>query len=348
MSGSGKEDIPFMEKVVFSHLGRRSGRTRVRPGTGFDNGVVSVGGGRVMILTSDPVSAIPSFGMELSAWLSVHLIASDYTSSGCDPEFALFTYNFPAKMDRSEREEYVSVVGDECGRLGVTIAGGHSGSYPGGGFTVIGSGTMLGFADERSYVTPAMARAGDAILMTKQAGIEATISLATAFPRTVEARAGAKLASAARGMVSLCSTVADARAARKAGVGAGGLSSMHDATEGGVLGALAEMASASQKQFVVSPEKIPVAAATVAVCRAFGLDPLATMGEGALLITCDPSAVPRIRRELRGLHIDCAEIGWVREGEGLQVGSGARAKRVTAGRDRYWEAYAKGVGRKLT
>jgi len=344
----GKEDIPFMEKAVFAHLGRRSDRTRVGPGTGFDNGVVSVGGGRVMILTSDPVSAIPSFGMKRSAWLSVHLIASDYTTAGCDPELALFTYNFPAEMTRGEREEYIGAIGEECDRLGVTIAGGHSGSYPGGGFTVIGSGTMLGFADEGAYVTPAMAKTGDSIVMTKRAGIEATISLATAFPRTVEMKAGVHAAAAARKMVALCSTVADARAARKVGLGTGGVSSMHDATEGGVLGALAEMASASRKQFVVLPERVPVATATRAVCKAFGLDPLATMGEGALLITCDPSAVPRLRRGLRASNIECAEVGRVREGEGLLVRSGAKARRFVAGRDRYWEAYAEGVRRKLS
>jgi hydrogenase maturation factor len=341
MPYSGKEDNQFMERVVFAHLGRRTRRTRAGPGTGFDNGVVSIGGGRVMILTSDPVSVIPSFGMKQSAWLSVHLVASDYVTSGCDPEYAVFTYNFPAAMSRVDREDYVREIGGECGRLGITIAGGHSGSYPGAGFTVIGSGTMLGFAREGEYVTPAMARVGDSVLMTKGAAIEATISLATSFPKTVEASIGADLAAAAMGMTPLCSVVADARSARKAGLGRAGVSSMHDATEGGVLGALGEMAAASRKQFTVHPERVPVAPQSRAVCKVFGLDPLRTMGEGALLITCDPTAVARLRRELKHSGVECSEIGEVGEGEGVVAKAGGKAAKIVPGPDMYWAAYAK-------
>jgi hydrogenase maturation factor len=301
-----------------------------------------------MILTVDPVSIIPAFGMRLSAWLSVHLIASDYTTSGCDPEYATFTYNFPEETTGGEREEYVRAIGEECDELGVTIAGGHTGSYPGAGFTVIGSGTMLGFGDEGGYVAPSMAQAGDVVLMTKHAAIEATVSLATSFPEFVERRIGSRLARKARSGVRLCSTVADARAARGAGLGRGGVSSMHDATEGGVLGALGEMAAASRKRFVVNPLRIPVAPEGRAVCKAFGLDPLLTMGEGALLITCGHSAAPDLIRSLARTGVGAAEIGTVREGSGLlaEWDDGRRA-RVPFGPDRYWDAYARASGRHL-
>ena len=337
-----------MQRVVYSSLGRHSPRVRLGPGIGLDNGVVSVGRGRVLILTVDPVSVIPAFGMKMSAWLSVHLIASDYTTSGNDPEYAMFAYNFPTEMSETDREEYIRAVGTECNHLGVAIAGGHTGSYPGSGLTVVGSGSMMGFAPENGYLAPSMGREGDRIVMTKHAAIEATCSLATAFPAFVESNVGTTYANRAKKQVSLCSTVADARAARGVGIGVQGVSSMHDATEGGVLGALSEMSLASRKRFSVHLDAIPVAPESRAVCKAFGLDPLKTMGEGALLITCLPERVPALRRVLRRSGVQSAEIGLVERGEGLVMSDTHEHQFVsTAEGDAYWNAYSWAIRRRL-
>ncbi|HKT22490.1 MAG TPA: AIR synthase-related protein, partial [Nitrososphaerales archaeon] len=285
MSHQGKESPAFLEKAVYAHLGAKSEDVVVGPGVGLDNGVFRTGKRSVMIATADPISAIPALGMETSAWLSVHLVASDFTASGVDPGQAIFTYNFPPEMTRAQKAEYVRSIGDACGELGVAILAGHTGTYPGGGFTVIGAGVMLAASEEGRYVTPAMASEGDAILMTKHAGIESALTLATSFPEFLGGKIGTKAVRKASSAVSLCTTVEDARAARRAGLGKGLVSSMHDATDGGVIGALEEMSVASGKSFAVDPLKIPVAEECRAICEAFGIDPLRTMGEGALLIT---------------------------------------------------------------
>ncbi len=347
MVAEAKAGPGFMD-VVYSGLGRRSKRVVVGPGRGLDNAVVSIGEGRVLILTVDPVSAIPGIGMKKSAWLSVHLIASDITASGVDPEFATFSYNFPRTMALPNREEYVESIGAECRRLGVSIVGGNTGSYPGGGFTVIGTGSMLALASEHGYVTPAMAAEGDSILVTKRAAIEATCWLALSFPRFARetlGRAGAKRASDA---VAFCSTVEDAKVARRAGLGAGAVTSMHDCTEGGVLGALGEMADVSGKAFEVQAEKIPVAPETRDLCSAFRLDPLSTMGEGALLITCDPRRVPELERRMSREGIPIAEIGRVTRGSGLLLlNRGKPRRRYRPRSDLYWKAYRQGISRRL-
>lgn len=339
----GKERPGFMSKSVYPFLGAPSERTRVGPGVGLDNGVVSVGGGRVMILTTDPVSMIPPLGARLSSWLSVHLIGSDFTSSGLDPELGVFSYNFPSQMSESQRGSYLRGVGEACRELGVAIAGGHTGSYPGGGLTVIGSGTMLGFAPEGGFVTPAMAGEGDTVLMTKHAGIEAALSMATSFPELSERLAGARQSRGARGLASSCTTVQDARAARKGGLRTR-VTSMHDATEGGVLGALAEMAAASGKAFHVEEDRIPLLPEVREVCRAFGIDPLRSMGEGALLITCRDGEEQGVEARLAGAGIGVRRIGRVRRGEGLWISRGGeRPRRFKQTSDPYWKAYAKAL-----
>jgi hydrogenase maturation factor len=301
-----------------------------------------------MILTVDPVSVIPAFGMKLSAWLSVHLIASDYTTSGADPEFAIFGYNFPPELSSQQKEEYVRSIGDECNKLGISIAGGHTGSYPGGGFTVIGAGTMFGFADDGAYVTPAMAKAGDVILMTKHAAIEATASLARSFPRYIECRLGRRIFQRASELIRLSSTVKDARTARIVGLGGRDVTSMHDATEGGVLGALNEMATASGKLFQAGYEVIPISEEATEVCKIFGLDPLRTMGEGALLLTCGPEAASSLEGNFSRAGIPLSRIGEVKNGSGLILtGEGGQLQKYRPGHDRYWKAYGQAVRLKL-
>lgn len=337
-----------MRTVVYSSLGRPSAKVELGPGVGLDNGVVSVGRGVVMLVTVDPVSIIPAFGLSVSAWLSVHLIASDYTSSGNDPQYATFTYNFPTVVSEADREEYIRSVGKECRRLGVAIVGGHTGSYPGSGLTVIGSGSMLGFARESGYIAPSMARPGDAVVMTKHAAIEATCSLATSFPGFVERKVGTLFAKKAMGLVRHCSTVADARAARKVGLGAEGISSMHDATEGGVVGALHEMATASNRKFAIRTDLIPVTPESRSVCEAFGINPLETMGEGSLLITCAPGRIGDLRIALRHAGISSAEIGSVEKGEGLVLmDSTGRESSFNPHGDAYWRAYYQALARRL-
>jgi hydrogenase maturation factor len=336
----GKAGRELLEGVVYQNLGVKRSEVIKGPGRGLDNAVIGLGGKRVMILTVDPVSVIPSLGMELSGWLSVHLIASDYTTSGLRPEYATFSFNFPPELSGTDRKEYIRSIGEECSRLGVTVAAGHTGSYPGAGFTVIGAGSMFGFGRRRGFVDPSMARSGDMILMTKQAGIEATASLALSFPRYVEEKVGRLRASRAKKLIRSCSTVTDALTAARIGLGRGGITSMHDATEGGVLGGLEEMAYASGTAFHVNEGRINVSEEVGAVCGAFCLDPVDSLSEGTLLATCNPDRLDDLMDEFAESGIPIREIGSVRVGAGLWITEdGGRPKRIKPGPDRYWAAY---------
>jgi hydrogenase expression/formation protein HypE len=343
----GKLGTRMME-VVYRNLGATSKRVVAGPKQGLDNAVISLGKRKVLIVTTDPVSMIPALGAKESAWLSIHLIASDYATSGLLPEFATFDFNFPREMTPSERESYLKEIGSACKRLGVSIVAGHTGSYPGAGYTVVGGGVMFGFAEEDGYVDASMANVGDAVLMTKGIAIEAAASLANSFPIYAEKTVGRSLATRARALTKSCSVVRDAQAAATLGLGTGGVTSMHDATEGGVLGGLSEMAAASGKAFVVDEEKILHIEEAAAVCSAFGLDQFTALSEGTLLITCASEKAGELLRKLEDERIPASLIGTVRKGRGLWVSEkGGSPKKVRPAPDRYWDAYARAVGRGL-
>jgi len=331
-----------MEKVVYRSLGAESPRVIAGPGAGLDNAVVSVGGRKVLVITTDPVSVIPELGPKASAWLSVHLIASDLATSGVPPQFATFDFNFPAQMTAAARKEYLTEIGSACGDLGVSIVAGHTGSYPGAGFTIVGGGVMFGLSESGAYVDPSMAEVGDAVVMTKGAAIEAAAYLANSFPRYTERRIGKRLAGMARTLTGSCSVVKDARVAAGAGLGPSGVTSMHDATEGGVLGGLREMASASAKAFVVKEERFLELEEAAAVCMAFGVDQLRALSEGTLLLTCSFGKADALVRRLRREKIDAEVIGAVRSGSGLWLeGKGRTRSRVRPAPDSYWSAYSR-------
>lgn len=340
--GQGKVSRRFLERVVFSNLGAARPSVLVKPGHGLDNAVVSLGGKKVLIVTTDPLSLVPALGPETSAWESIHLVASDLATSGVAPQFAAVDLNLPPDMELYKVGAYVRALGTECKRLGVAIVGGHTGRYPGSGLTVVGGATMFSLSSEGEYVTPAMAREGDAVVITKGAAIGASAVLSRSFPSTVRDAVGPRALSKAMGRIADCSSVADALTAASVGLRTK-VTAMHDATEGGVLGGLEELSSACGLPILAVEKQIHVPGECAAVCEAFGLDPLTTLSEGTLIITCRPDALEEVRRALSKKKIGSFHVGRVgsrRQGEGLYMVEGARLKRHRPARDRYWEAYA--------
>ncbi len=346
----GKVPREFLESVVFANLGAKRSSLLVGPAHGLDNAVISLGGRKVLIVTSDPLSVIPSIGMKESAWLSVHLVASDLTTSGVSPQFAMLDLNLPPDMELPAVSTYLEAVGDECRKLGIAIVGGHTGRYPGSGYTVVGGGMMFSVAERDAYVTPAMAKPGDAVVITKGAAIGATAVLAHSFPAAVEDKVGRALLRKARSRLRDCSTVRDAQAAASVGLREN-VTSMHDATEGGVLGGLFELSSACGLPVIVRHEEIHVPQEASAVCGVFGLDPLTTLSEGTLILTCRPQGVEDLRGALAEAKVECYEVGRISprgKTKGLWVSSGgSRPLAHTPGPDGYWEAYSDAAGRGL-
>jgi len=92
-------------------------------------------------------------------------------------------------------------------------------------------------------------------------------------------------------------------------VGIGGVSAMHDPTEGGVLQAIWEIAEASKVGFVVDESKITIRNETKVICAMLHVDPLRLMSSGCLLIAADNRKSGRIVRRLEQSGIEAQIIG---------------------------------------
>jgi hydrogenase maturation factor len=343
----GKAGQNILESIIYRSLGASSSQLVVGPAFGADNSVLRLDRGRVLVATSDPLSYIPSLGPKASAWLSVHLLASDLTTSGFSPQFGLFDFNLPPSLSDASFGTYWRFFHQECKRLGLSIIGGHTGRYPGIDYTIVGGGVIMAMGPEDRYLTSNMARAGDDVILTKGAAIEATAILTRAFPKRVRRALGNRLFEKAWNYLYKVSTVEDALTASTVGVRQRGVTAMHDATEGGVIAGLIELTTASKLGLMVDLEQIQISEETRHLCKLFRIDPLVCLSEGSLIIASRPTKTGKIRAKLSSRGIPSFIVG--------NLTSKFRGCKATTSGDThslgypdvdpYWKAYSKGIER---
>lgn len=334
------------ERVIAPHLGATRPEVLVGPRAGQDSAIVRLGGGRVLAVTTDPLSVVPALGLAASARLSCHLIASDLWTTGIAPAWGSITFNLPPRMDDADLEAYWLAMSDEWARLGVSVVTGHTGRYAGCDYSIIGAGTLMGVGDESGYLTPAMASPGDRVIVTKGCAVEATAIAAWLFPKRLGARLDAAGVARARATLGQVSVVADCRAALRVGVRERGVTALHDATEGGVLGGLLELARACGHDLAVERSRIPLTPEAQAACEVFGTDPYWTLSEGALIATARPALAAAVLAALAAADIPAAEVGEVVPGSGalrLAEPGGGASVLTEPQADPYWPAYERAV-----
>jgi hydrogenase expression/formation protein HypE len=336
----GKLPREFFERVIYRNLGSRRNEVLVGPSPGVDTSVVKIATNEVLVSTTDPISFIPELGPGDSAWLSVNVIASDLVTSGFRPQYAIFDLNLPPSIQDDELEKYWKAIGHECERLGISILGGHSGRFEGLNYTIVGAGTMFSIGSSNSYLTSKDGSIGDRIIVTKSAAIASTGILSRVFPNTISAKFGDALMERAQGYFNKISVVEDALTAVKAGVREQGVSAMHDVTEGGVLSAIFELATASSLGARIDLDRIPISDESRKICDLFEIDPLISLGEGSLVISCNPTKSGEVVSLLEG--VGATDVGvLVAPEKGIktvnQKGLETSIKHTAV--DPYWQAY---------
>lgn len=200
---------------------------------------------------------------------------------------------------------------------------------------------MYALGPESSYLTSQMGETGDDIILTKGAAIETTAVLSRSFPRTVRKAMGTRLFELARTYLRKVSTVKDSLTAVSIGVHQEGVTSMHDATEGGVLAAACELSDASGLGAELDLTSIPVSQETEELCKFFHIDPLVSLSEGSLILTCRPSKTSSALAKLSSANIQSRVIGQLTpKRRGVFGDSGDGMRRIEYPKaDPYWKAY---------
>jgi len=288
-------------------------RVLLGPRVGEDAALIDFGE-TTLIAKTDPVT----FATDRIGWYAVQVNANDIAASGGDPRWFMATVLLPEGTEPETAEAIFDQMRDAAEALDVSLIGGHTEITIGLPRPIV-CGVMLGEAPKGAALGTGGAGPGDVLLLTKGIAIEGTSVLARERATALKEAGVAPeiLHSAAELLFEPgISVVRDARAAREAG----GVTAMHDPTEGGLATALAELADASGVGLEIEKAAVPVLPETAEISRALGVDPWGLLASGALLLATRPDAAVRVLERLERAGVSATRIGRATEPEtGLRV-----------------------------
>lgn len=302
----GKIPNSILKEIVLDKIKGNRKEIIVRPKVGEDCCAVDFGE-NVCVLSSDPITGAAN---EVGR-LAVHISCNDVASCGAEPLGLLVTILVPPKATQSELELIMTQITDTANSLNVDIIGGHT-EVTGAVNRFVIITTAVGNVLKKGLVSTSGAKVGDDIVVTKYAGIEGTAIIAHDKEEELSSKIEAHFLSQAKALVDDISVV-------KEGIIAGeyGVNSMHDVTEGGLLGAVWEVTEASEKGAIIYNEKIPIKEETLKLCKIYNIDPLRLISSGCMIITCEDGN--GLVKKLEENGVKATVIGKVTDGDVRQM-----------------------------
>ena len=288
----GKLPEPILIRSVLKQVKHRREEVLVGPAVGQDCAVVQVESDEVLVMSTDPITGtVKDLGSH-----SIHITANDLAASGAEPIGVMLTVMLPDTVEEPEVKKMMQEAEATCKKLNMEVLGGHTEITNVVRQPLI-SVTGVGKIKKSRVITTLQVQPEQDIVVTKWIGLEATTILAKEREEELRKRFSAGIMDTAIGFDQFLSVVPESRIAMEHGVTA-----MHDITEGGVFGALWEMASGAGVGLEVDLKKIPIRQETVEICQYFDLNPYQIMSSGSMMIAADDGHELVRKLEKAGIH----------------------------------------------
>ncbi len=333
----GKIPPEILERIVFRYLGVKRKDVVLGPKLGEDAAVVKAGN-ETLVVSTDPITG----ALERVGFLAVHVCANDVATRGVQPRWFTSCLLLPEGTEEGTVQKICDQIDGAARKLGVAVIAGHAEVTPGLSHPVV-VGCMVGVAEDGRYVTSSDAKPSNRLILTKGVGIEGTAILASDRREALSKKLGNSLVEKAERFFDKISVVKEAITAFKTG----GVTAMHDPTEGGIAGGLHEMADAAGVGFKVHEKKLWIPHETENICRIFGIDPLQLISSGSLLIAVKGgNEAEMLLKKLDEEGVDAFEIGEItkaNEGRVLMKRNGREIELVRPVSDHLWKALSKSL-----
>ncbi|MBU3110952.1 AIR synthase family protein [Clostridium lacusfryxellense] len=270
----GKLNWDDLKQIINENKSVVRSDIRIRSGIGEDCSVINFGEYECVVSTDPITGADKNIGK-----LAVHINCNDIASCGVEPIGILVTILVPPTSTLEDIKNIMQEIDEETKKMNVEILGGHT-EVTEAVNRIIVSCTAIGKSKAHAAVATSGAKLGDDVVVTKLLCMEGTSIVVNDHLDRVNSVLTHKEIEVAKGYVDSISVVNEGLIAGKFGV-----NSMHDITEGGVLGALWEVAQASNLGFKVYNDKMPISDITHKVCEKLSIDPLKFISSGSMLIT---------------------------------------------------------------
>lgn len=311
---TGKLDWDKMRELI-SLLPTEDEDLVLGPSMGEDAAIIRLRDG-YLIAHVDPITT----GVRRLGYLSIIVAANDIAVRGARPKWFLATFLIPPHYQWLDIREVFEDAGEAARKIGGVIVGGHTEVTPGlpRPIAVV---TSIGYLLEKPVMTRD-ARPGDAIYVIGRIGGEGAGVIAWDFEeRLLSAGVKKDIIELAKGYIYDISVVEVALRLRKI------VNSMHDATEGGILQAVREIAVASGLRAEVDLDDVALEEPVEAITSATGVDPFKLLSSGCLVASVPPHREEELLSIARELGKPAIRIG--------EFSSGGPAVFVKRGGARY-------------
>ena len=299
---TGKIPESVLKRSVLKQIHTKREEVVLGAGVGEDCAAVKLAEDEVFVISTDPITGTAT---DIGN-LAIHITMNDLASAGAEPIGVMLTILLPEESEEGELKKIMGQMEVVCAQAKVQIMGGHTEVTRAVRQPLVNV-CGVGKAKTGKLVSTAGARPGDDILVSKWIGLEGTSIIAKEKETELLNRYPAALVKTAQEFDCYLSVLPEAAAAVKSGV-----SAMHDVTEGGIFGALWELAESSGVGLEIELKKIPLKQETVEICEFFGINPYGLISSGAMLMASNDGS--RLVMDLKKAGIAACMIGKATEG----------------------------------
>ena len=270
----GKVPENVLKRSVMKQLHYKRDEVILGPGIGEDCAALALAEDEILVMSTDPITGTAK---DIGK-LAIQITANDLASAGAEPIGVMLTILLPDGTREIALKRIMEQMECACREAKMQILGGHTEVTAVVNQPVV---NVAGVAKAKkgSLISTAGARAGMDIVVSKWVGIEGTMIFAKEKEDELKEHFPADFVDTAIGFDRYLSVVPEAAVATQSSVAA-----MHDVTEGGLFGALWEMAEASGVGLEIDLKKIPIRQETVEICEYFDVNPYGLISSGMMLM----------------------------------------------------------------
>lgn len=329
----GKVPENVLKRSVLKQIQTKREEIISGAGVGEDCAIFSFGSEGIMMTCMQTAAVKTGIADSSDSVFMGHLIqrcANNLAASGAQPAGIMIALTLPEETEEQQVRMLMADAEAKCRELNIQIAGGQTCvsrvvRQPVAAVTGYGKPFMAGGSEEennsaekgvgsvkeavRKEKTDQMRKnpmravyAGQDVIVSKWIGLEGTAILAGRYREKLLERYPAYLVEEAAGFERLLSVIPEAATAIKSGV-----CMMHDASEGGIFGALWELAEKAGVGLTIDLKKIPLRQETVEVCECCNVNPYELLSGGALVMVTEDG--PGLLAALEAEKIPASIVG---------------------------------------
>lgn len=306
----GKVPETVLKRSVLKQIRTDRPEVLVGASVGEDCAAVALQEDEMFVLSTDPIT-----GTEKDiGHLAIQITLNDLASAGAEPIGVMLTFLLPEKLSEAKLRTMMEQAEAAAHAANVQIMGGHTEVTRSVNQPVI-SVVGVGKVKKGCLIRTGGARPGMDVIITKWVGLEGTSIIAKEREAELLTRYPHMLVETARNFDAYLSVLPEARIAVECGV-----SAMHDVTEGGIFGALWELAESAGVGLEIDLKTIPIRQETVEICEFFDINPYELISSGSMLMAASDGT--GLVRALTAAGIPAVCVGKVTDGNDRVLVSG--------------------------